>query len=33
MDFQARNKLMVDGIIGKNTWKAIEKNFEKEKAD
>ncbi|MFA5238548.1 MAG: peptidoglycan-binding domain-containing protein [Phycisphaerae bacterium] len=33
MDFQASNKLMVDGIIGKNTWKAIEKNFEKEKAD
>ena len=33
IEFQSKNKLKVDGIIGRNTWKAIKAPFEKEKVN
>ena len=33
IEFQSKNKLKVDGIIGKKTWNAIKAVYEKEKVD
>ncbi|MFA5291522.1 MAG: peptidoglycan-binding domain-containing protein [Phycisphaerae bacterium] len=33
IEFQTKNKLEADGIVGEKTWKAIKATFDKEKVD